>query len=232
MLELISWLILFYGVWCWIVTHGSKTQIEAKIKPRGQLWEKTPHCDVLDVKNLGQVHQIFPPLTANGSVDATSYIFQHPDISLCQKSATLCFDNSDIVMLDVLQPQEYTWDKGQHLLLMINVADWNIVSHLLSPQPVLFKIQKILAFLFSSDCALLSRVEQLVRICYLLWQKCIFHICADQRYRDMQHRWITCPCLADRTHFSLIIPDENVNISRNKPLMEASWQEQLKWCVG
>ena len=144
MLELISWLILFYGVWCWIVTHGSKTQIEAKIKPRGQLWEKTPHCDVLDVKNLGQVHQIFPPLTANGSVDATSYIFQHPDISLCQKSATLCFDNSDIVMLDVLQPQEYTWDKGQHLLLMINVADWNIVSHLLSPQPVLFKIKKLL----------------------------------------------------------------------------------------
>ena len=41
-------------------------------------------------------------------------------------------------------PQEYTWDKGQHLLLMINVADWNIVSHLLSPQPVLFKIKKLL----------------------------------------------------------------------------------------
>ena len=39
-LEFISWLILFYRVWCWIVTHGSKTQIEAKIKPRGQLWEK------------------------------------------------------------------------------------------------------------------------------------------------------------------------------------------------
>ena len=39
-LEFISWLILFYGVWCWIVTHGSKTQIEAKIKPRSQLWEK------------------------------------------------------------------------------------------------------------------------------------------------------------------------------------------------
>ena len=183
-------------------------------------------------KNLGQVHQIFHPLTANGSVDATSYIFQHPDISLCQKSATLCFDNSDIVILDVLQPQEYTWDKGQHLLLMINVADWNIVSHLLSPQPVLFKIQKLLAFLFSSDCALLSWFEQLVHTCYLLWQKCIFHICADQRYRDMQNRWITCPCLAVRTHFSLMIPDENVNISRYRPLMEASWQEQLKWCVG
>ena len=42
-LEFISWLILFYGVWCWIVTHGSKTQIEAKIKPRGQLWEKKRH---------------------------------------------------------------------------------------------------------------------------------------------------------------------------------------------
>ena len=104
--------------------------------------KKTPQCD--DVKNLDQVHQIFPPLTANGSVDATSYIFQHPDISLCQKSGALCLDNSDIVMLDVLQPQEYTWDKGQHLLLMINVADWNIVSHLLSPQPVLFKIKKLL----------------------------------------------------------------------------------------
>ena len=102
-LEFISWFILFYGVWSWIVTHGSKTQIEAKIKPRGQLWEKkTPQCDVLDVKNLDQVHQIFPPLTANGSVDATSYIFQHPDISLCQKSAALCFDKSDIVMLDAL----------------------------------------------------------------------------------------------------------------------------------
>ena len=111
--------------------------------------KKTPKRDVLDVKNLDQVHQIFPPLTANGSVDATSYIFQHPDISLCQKSAALCFDNSDIVMLDVLQPQKYTWGKGQHLLWMIKVADWNIVNHLFSPQPVLFKIQKIPAFTIS-----------------------------------------------------------------------------------
>ena len=39
-LEFIYWFTLFYGVWCWIVTHGSKTQIEAKIKPRSQLWEK------------------------------------------------------------------------------------------------------------------------------------------------------------------------------------------------
>ena len=106
-----------------MVTHGSKTHIEDQTK-RSTLRKKKGHsATFLMSKNLGQVHQIFPPLTANGSVDATSYIFQHPDISLCQKFAALCFDNSDIVMLDVLQPQKYTWDKGQHLLWMIKVAD-------------------------------------------------------------------------------------------------------------
>ena len=111
---------------------------------KSTLRKKRHSATFLMSKILSQVHQIFPPLTANGSVDATSYIFQHPDISLCQKFAALCFDNSDIVMLDVLQPQKYTWDKGQHLLWMIKVADWNIVNNLLSPRPVLFKIKKIL----------------------------------------------------------------------------------------
>ena len=207
-------------------------KLTLKIKPRDQLWEKKGHSATF--------------LMSKTWAKCTKYFLRSPQMVLLMPHPTffniqtfLCVKNlppfvltTATLLLDVLQPQEYTWDKGQHLLLMIKMADWNIVNRLLSPQPVLFKIKKILAFLFPPDCALLSWFEQLVHTCYLLWQKCIFHICADQRYRDMQHRWITCPCLADRTHFSLIIPDENVNISRNQSLMEASWQEQLKWYVG
>ena len=209
-------------------------KLTLKIKPRDQLWEKKATvrrswCQKLgpSAPNISSAHRKWFCWCHILHFSTSRHFFVSKICCPLFWQKWHCY----VGCPTLLQPQEYTWDKG--LLLMINVADWNIVSHLLSPKHQFsLRLKKNLAFLFPSDCALLSWFEQLVHTCYLLWQKRIFHICADQRYRDMQHRWITCPCLADRTHFSLIIPDENVNISRNQSLMEASWQEQLKWYVG
>ena len=124
-LEFISWLILFYGVWCWIVTHGSKTQIEAKIKPRSQLWEKNATvrrswCQKLgpSAPNISSAHRKWFCWCHILHFSTSRHFFVSKICRPLFWQQWYCF------WLDVLQPQEYTWAKGQHLLLMINVADW------------------------------------------------------------------------------------------------------------